>query len=91
MQTEIAQERNKQIGRIAEENSIFAGLFHKSTLLYGRSSVVYVYPDSSGEPIRQVMQLQSFETSSALPRMDVLYPARLNYLIYRLRVEERPK
>ncbi|MBZ9859082.1 HEAT repeat domain-containing protein [Mesorhizobium sp. CA12] len=91
VQTEIAHERSKQIGRIAEENSIFAGLFHKSTLLYGRSSVVYIYPDSSGEPIRQVMQLQSVETSSALPRMDILYPARLNYLIYRLRIEERPE
>ncbi|ESY71727.1 hypothetical protein X743_20000 [Mesorhizobium sp. LNHC252B00] len=66
VQAEIAHERSKQIGRIAEESSIFAGLFHKSTLLYGRSSVVYVYPDSSGEPIRHVMQLQSFETSSAL-------------------------
>lgn len=91
VQAEIAQQFDKEIGRSAHENSIFAGLFHKSTLLYGRSSVVYVYSDSSSEPLREVIQLQSFETSSALPRMDILYPARLNYLIYRFRVEERPK
>lgn len=90
VQTEIAHEQSKDVGRVAEESSILAGLFHKSTLLYGRASVVYVYPDSTGEPIRQVMQLQNFETSSALPQMDILYPARLNYLIYRFRVEERP-
>lgn len=91
VQAEIAHQFNRDVGKRAHESSIFAELFHKSTLLYGRSSVVYMYPDSSSEPIRQVIPLKSFETSSALPRMDTLYPARLNYLIYRFRIEERPK
>jgi hypothetical protein len=90
-QAEISHERNREISRAAEESSLFASLFHKSTLLYGRSSITYIYPTGSDEPIRQVIPMQSFSTSSALPRMDILYPTRLNYLLYQFRREKRPE
>jgi hypothetical protein len=91
IQAEIAHERSKEISRIAGESSPLASLFHKSTLLYGRSSVTYIYPSGSDEPVRQVIPLQSYQTSSELPRMDILYPARLNYLFYRFRRESWPE
>lgn len=90
-QAEISHERNKEIGRAAEQSSLLSSLFHKSTLLYGRSSIAYIYPGGSDEPIRQVIPMQNFQTSAALPHMDILYPTRLQYLIYRFRSEGRPE
>lgn len=90
VQMELGRERNKTIAKSAKQGSIFAGLFTESTLLYGRSSVTYMYVDKDSDPVRQEIPLQSFETSSALPRMDVLYPARLQYLLYKFRSEKRP-
>ena len=90
VQAELARERSKTIMQQADETSIFASLVTKSTMLYGRSSVIYMYADKDSGPVRQEIPLQSFETSSALPRMDVLYPARLQYILYKFRSEARP-
>jgi hypothetical protein len=91
IQAEIAHERNKYIHRTAQETSIFGSLFHTSTLLYGNSSVTYIHASPTEEPVRQVLSLENIHTSMMLPRMDSLYPARLNYLLYRFRRESRPK
>lgn len=91
IQAEIAHVRNKEMHKAAEKKSIFASMMHKSTLLYGNSSVTYIYTTPTDEPVRQVVPLKSFTTSTTLPRMDTLYPARLNYLLYRFRLESRPK
>ncbi len=91
VQAELRHQQQKDIHKKAEENSILGSLFHKSVLLYGRSSVFYMSDGGDKDPVRQEMQMQHFETSSALPRMDALYPTRLNYLMHRFRNESRPK
>jgi len=90
-QAEIDHQRQKEISKHADKKSILGSIFHKSILLYGRSSIVYVHRGKGEDPIRQEMQLQTFETSTAIPRMDVLYPARLNYMLHKFRREKRPK
>lgn len=90
VQGEIAYQQQKEIRKEADKQSVLADLFHKSTLLYGRSSVTYFYPGNDEEPVRREMPLQTFETSSPLPRMDVLFPAHLNFLLFQFRRESRP-
>lgn len=90
IQAELARERGRDVGRMAMKKSILGDLVHTSHLLYGRTSVTYVYRGEGEEPIRQVMPMQSFQTSAPLPKMDVLFPTRLNYLLYRFRREKRP-
>lgn len=91
-QAELDHEQAKEISRRAEEGSLLLSLIgHRSTLLYGRSTVSYIYTSRSDEPIRQVIPMQSFQTSSPLPRMDRLYPTHLNYLLFRFRAERRPE
>ena len=92
VQQEIAHERSKEIRRAADEGSILPSIVHKSTLLYGRSSVTYLHGDDVDQPpIRQVIPLQHFEASLEMPAMDVLAPAYLNHLLHRFRSEPRPK
>ncbi|MBB36990.1 MAG: hypothetical protein CME88_16970 [Hirschia sp.] len=90
IQAELARERGRDVGRMAMKKSILGDLVHTSHLLYGRTSVTYVYRGEGEEPIRQIIPMQSFQTSTPLPKMDVLYPTRLNFLLYRFRREKRP-
>ena len=90
-QSEIVHERNKEINRIVDESSLLSSLVHKSTLLYGRSSVTYVRSGESDEPTRQVIPLQRYHTSSELPHMEVLHPTHLRYLLFQFRRERRPE
>lgn len=90
VQAEIQHQQQRDIRKQADKQSVLGSIFHKSTLLYGRSSIVYVHRGKNEEPIRQEMQMQTYQTSTALPRMDCLYPARLNYLLHIFRSEKRP-
>ena len=90
VQAEFARERSREVGRMAKERSILSAIATTSTLLYGRTSVAYIYPGDGTEPIRQVIPMQSYETSTPIPRMDVLYPSRLNYFLHQFRKEKRP-
>ena len=90
VQTEFARERARQVNRIAQEKSILSAVATTSTLLYGRTSVTYIYPGDGEEPIRQIIPMTKFETSTPIPRMDVLYPSRLNYFLYQFRKAKRP-
>lgn len=91
VQAEIAHDRSKEIRRNADRGSIFSQLMQKSVLLYGRSSVSYMQTEDPANSVRQVVPLHTFETSMAVPSMDVLAPARLMHLLYRFRSEARPK
>lgn len=92
IQAEIHHEKSTQISRAVEKKSLLSSLnFHKSVLLYGRASVTYIYSTGVDEPIRQVIPMQSFQTSSALPRMNILYPTRLQYHLFQFRMERRPE
>lgn len=54
-------------------------------LLYGNSSIYYVH-QVNGERMRQEMEMHSFSHSTEMPRLDVLDPENLNYMlrVYRL-------
>ncbi|NRP89050.1 hypothetical protein GFPCMMHI_04975 [Ensifer adhaerens] len=89
VQAEIARDQHADIMKSAKRNSILASMFRESVLLYGRTSISYIY-NGQGQPVRQVIPLKSFETSAALPRMDGLYPARFSYIVQHFRNERRP-
>ena len=90
IQAVLARDRDRDVGCMAMKKSVLGDLIHTSHLLYGCTSVAYVYRGDGEEPIRQVMPTQSFQVSAPLPKMDVLFPTRLNYLLYRFRCEKRP-
>jgi len=89
VQAEIARDQHAEIMKSAKRNSILSSMFQESVLLYGRTSISYIY-NGSDQPVRQVIPLKSFETSAALPRMDGLYPARFSYIVQHFRNERRP-
>ena len=89
VQAEIRREQDAEVSKMMKERSIFMSIFPTSTLLYGRAAISRIF-HSSGSSSRQVIPMKSFETSTALPRMDVLYPAHLSYLMFRFRNEKRP-
>ncbi|MGO8149462.1 hypothetical protein AB9F36_06525 [Rhizobium leguminosarum] len=91
VQAEIAHDSNRDIIRNARKQSIFASIMAKKTILYGRASISYFHASPSAEPVRQVVPLINHETSTAMPRMDALYPARFNYMLRVFRAERRPK
>jgi len=89
VQAEVRREQDAEASKMMKEKSVFMSIFPTSTLLYGRAAISRIV-DSGGSSSRQVISMKSFETSTALPRMDVLYPARLSYLMFRFRNEKRP-
>jgi len=90
VQAERKRDRDTEIRRAAKENSIFGSMVHTSTILYGRSSVTYMYPGDGQDPVRQIMPLGRYEISVPNPQMDVLCPTRLNFRLFRFRQERRP-
>lgn len=90
VQAELTFEQQAEIHRAAEKGSIFASMMHKSTIMYGRSSVSYMHGPDGSEPIRQVLPLAKYEISTPIPRMDVLQPALVDYMLRMFRMEEHP-
>ncbi|MGV1917719.1 hypothetical protein [Rhizobium sp. 22-785-1] len=88
VQAEIEFEQRTKINRSAEEGSIFGNLFHKSTILHGRSSIFYIEDPSGGEPVRQVTPLASFKVSTPVARMGVLQPVVFDRMVRSFRIEE---
>lgn len=89
VQAEIARDQHADIMKSAKRGSILSSMFQESVLLYGRTSISYIY-NEPGQPVRQVIPLKSFETAAALPRMGGLYPARFSYIVQHFRNERRP-
>lgn len=56
-------------------------------LLYGNSSIYYIHQDD-GEPVRQEMEMQSFSHSTEMPRLNILDPDNLDYMLRIYRCEE---
>lgn len=90
VQAELTFEQQAEIHRSAEKGSIFASMMHKSTILYGRSSVSYMHGPDGSEPIRQVLPLAKYEMSTPIPRMDVLQPVLVDSMLRMFRMEEHP-
>ncbi|EJG1632301.1 hypothetical protein BT049_RS03385 [Vibrio parahaemolyticus] len=70
----------------ASRGSIIDLIATKQTLLYGNSSIYYVHR-GDGEQVRQEMQMQSFSHSTEMPRLNVLDPESLDYILRVYRCE----
>lgn len=72
--------------KAAEKKSIFLSMVSRSTLLYGRKSINYIY-GGDGEPHRMEIPLTSHGVSMEYPRMDYIDPYGLNYMLRIFRAE----
>ncbi|WP_133407038.1 hypothetical protein [Parashewanella tropica] len=70
----------------ASRGSIIDLIATKQTLLYGNSSIYYIHR-ADGEQVRQEMQMQSFSHSTEMPRLNVLDPESLDYILRVYRCE----
>lgn len=83
------KESNKSMQAAYEDASrgfIFDLIATKKTLLYGNSSICYMQL-GDGEQVRQEMQMHSFSHSTEMPRLNVLDPESLDYILRVYRCE----
>lgn len=74
----------------AKENgpkSIFEDVFNTIHLLYGNSSIYYMYNSPDEKPHRAEAPMHSFSYSSEMPNMDIIDPFNFNYRLLRFRIE----
>lgn len=77
-----------EIREQADKQSVLLNLVHRSTLLYGRKSLTFVSgPDNKRRPV--AMDLHSFSHSIEMPRMDIIDPLGLDYMLRVFRVMKR--
>jgi hypothetical protein len=74
--------------RKAEEESKLFSLFSKSVLLYGRTSIDYVF-DPDGKSRRIEIPLRSHKTEMEFPRLGIIDPFGLDYMLLIYRIERR--
>ncbi len=91
-------EHERQIGRLcfndhmrdemrrAEKKSVFHGIVKRSVLLYGKRSITYV-EGLKGERKPVEIELQKHTTMVELPRLEVIDPIGLDYMLRVFRVE----
>lgn len=70
----------------AESQSVLLKLVHRSTILYGKRALTY-FTDHEGNQHSTAMELQAFGTSVELPRLEILDPVGLNYMLRVFRAE----
>jgi hypothetical protein len=73
----------------AQKNSILVQLMHRSVLLYGNRLVSYVQ-DPDGVPRRVEANLGSFGASFEMPRMEIVDPVGLQFMLLTFRGERPP-
>jgi hypothetical protein len=71
----------------AQKKSVFMNLISKSTLLYGRKSIDYVY-DGNGESHRTETPLESHGLEMEYPRMESIDSYGLDYILRVFRAEQ---
>ena len=91
IQREISRKEQREMVKNAHEHSIFSQIASKSTLLHGRSAITYVRTEGSDEFVRHETKMNSYELATARPRMQVLSPSHLNYMICLYRNEQFPE
>ncbi|MGH7780843.1 MAG: hypothetical protein ACREQR_13560 [Candidatus Binataceae bacterium] len=72
--------------KAAESQSPFLSMISKSVLLYGRKSIDYIY-DGDGQPHRMEMDLKSHGTEIEYPRMALIDPYGLDYMLRVFKIE----
>ena len=80
----------RSVYKKAEDASILSVLADKSTILYGTTSIAYIYRDGTSDPERQEIAMTSHKHTAELPRMQVIDPVGLHHAIYRFRTEAPP-
>lgn len=73
----------RQIRKSAERQSVFSGLVHRSTLLYGRKALTYA-GGSGKAPVS--MEMKTIRTSFEMPRLQIIDPVGLDWLMRVFRV-----
>lgn len=73
-------DRSMQKARDNAPKSIFEDICTVQNLLYGNSSIYYIN-QGDGEPVRQEMEMQSFSHSTEMPRLNILDPQNLDYML----------
>lgn len=81
---EVAQSFKK-----SQEESVLMQLFHKSVLLYGRKAIHHVF-GPEGEIRRMETQLEKHGTNIEIPRMTILDPEGLDFILHVFRHERMP-
>lgn len=74
----------------AKENgpkSIFEDMFNTIHILYGNSSIYYMYSSPDEKPHRAEAPMHTFSYSSEMPNMDIIDPFNFNYRLLRFRIE----
>ena len=80
-------DQGREISKMAERQSIFFNLAHRSTLLYGRKALTYVGgPDKP--PV--MMELKPMSFGLDMPRLNTIDPVGLDYMMRVFRVS-KPK
>ena len=74
----------------AEQDSVLWSLADKATILYGTSSIAYVYMDAGSKPHRQEVSMRAYEHFFEFPRLDVIDPVGFQYHILLFRSESPP-
>jgi hypothetical protein len=69
---------NREIRKQAERQSIFFGLVHRSTLLYGRKAITYA---RGADAPPTSMEMKSMSTYIEMPRLQVIDPVGLDWLL----------
>jgi hypothetical protein len=72
--------------KAAEAQSPLLSMISKSVLLYGRKSIDYIY-DGDGQSHRMEMDLKSHGTEIEYPRMALIDPCGLDYMLRVFRIE----
>ena len=80
----------RDVHKKAEQGSLLSSLAHKATILYGTSSIAYVYTDAASEPHRQEVAMRAYEHFFEFPRFDVIDPVGFQYNIRLFRSEPPP-
>lgn len=71
----------------AEGKSVFLNLVHRSTILYGKRSLTYIFDDDgSSRPV--AMDLHSTGVSFEMPRHEIVDPVGLDLMLRVLRIEK---
>jgi hypothetical protein len=70
----------------AEKKSVFLNLVTRSVILYGKRSTIYVEgPDDTRKPVD--MELKEYSVAFELPRMEIVDPNGLDYMLRVFRAE----
>lgn len=88
---EIQRRRRQQMMRDgmkqAEQRSVLRSIFQTSTLLYGRSSINYIYENAEKRD-RVAMPLQRHGVEIEVPRLSIFDPFGLDYMLRTFRAQQ---